>query len=106
MVHSLLCCALGVVFFDHCPHQYMVLLGISGISLFSVSVVALSVPSDFQAEIFTKAWAGLSSDKKATIQDRLGCCGFNDVDKDVLECEEGHPLCNTTVLTAKGVCYT
>lgn len=83
----------------------MVLLGISGVSLFAVSVAALSVPSEFQADIFTKAWAGLTSDKKATIQDQLGCCGFNIDDRDVLMCEEGHPLCNTTALTSKGVIH-
>lgn len=76
--------------------QYMILLGLSGVALFAVSVAALSVPKQFQSEIFFTVWKKLSDDSKANIQNQLDCCGFNE--GNLVNCHEGHPLCNSSVL--------
>ena len=78
----------------------MVLLGLSGMALFLVSVVALSIPVQFQESMFLEAWEGLSTGQKADVQDRLGCCGFNSEHEYLVgsNCTYGHPLCNSTEL--------
>ena len=48
--------------------QYMVLLGLSGIILFAVSVAALSLPDKFRGQLFERTWKGLSSrDKQVSL---------------------------------------
>lgn len=78
----------------------MVLLGLSGMALFVVSVIALSVPRQFQKEFFMDTWEGFDDTQKTYVQDRLNCCGFDNEHSDLVGegCKRGHPYCNTTEL--------
>ncbi len=82
----------------------MILLGLSGIALFAVSVAALSIPRQFREDIFKNTWSSLSLEKKTLIQEQLDCCGFEEDSRravdpgNTTECTYGHPFCNTTVL--------
>lgn len=94
---------------------YMIILALSGIVMFSVSVAALALPRSYQESFFLNTWKGLGDGDKSLVQDRLDCCGFDNVsrhitsDKDHPEDREvcraaGHPSCNTSVLTRHDRC--
>ena len=85
----------------------MVFLGLSGLALFAVSVAALAIPRSYQQSMFQEAWRSQSYNYKAYLQDSLDCCGFNDGTQYLVQenggvfsgdCENGHPLCNSTTL--------
>ena len=91
------------MFLDHCI-QYMVILGLTGVVLFSVSVAALAIPKNLREKVFKSAWESLSDKRKVHLQDSLDCCGFDTNSSSLFDrygnssCTLGHPLCNTTVL--------
>lgn len=77
-------------------------------ALFVVSVVALSIPVQFQMNVFKDAWSGLSTSQKTQVQDQLGCCGFDAESENLVggpDCLAGHPMCNTTKLQNVGYYY-
>ena len=76
----------------------MILLGVSGMVLFAVSVAALAVSKNVQQSLFQKVWISLDDAKKSTIQDQLDCCGFDNNTNDLINCSAGHPPCNTKIL--------
>jgi tetraspanin-13/31 len=91
---------------------YMVLLGVSGIVLFSVSVAALAAPDNYQEDFFTRVWKGLSCHDKTSVQNDFNCCGFDNRSRNIIsdgkcedECDQiGHPSCNTSTLTHEHHC--
>jgi len=93
---------------------YMIVLGLSGVILFAVSVAALAAPKSWQDDFFQAAWMGLSFNDKEVIQSKLNCCGFNrdtryiyttEDPSDGGECDaEGHPRCNSTEEYARVPC--
>lgn len=89
----------------------MILMGISGVTLFAVSIATLALDlEDTQINVFSNAWNGLSAHDKTAIQNSLNCCGFSDdlddrnfvFNESDSGCRSGHPFCNTTTLI--GVC--
>lgn len=76
----------------------MILLGLSGIMLFAVSVAALAVPQKFQEDVFRPVWRRFGDDLKTTLQNHLDCCGFDEGSAGEVNCSIGHPFCNTSVL--------
>ena len=79
----------------------MVLLGLSGLALFAVSVTALVVPKNWQDTLFLDSWKSFSDSQKSNIQDNLDCCGFNEDTRLSLNCDVGHPACNDSTILLK-----
>lgn len=88
---------------------YMVLLGLCGIVLFSVSIAALAFPDSLGSNVFSITWKNFDVNRRSTLQDMLNCCGFNSTKRNAsFLCDHmyGHPPCNTTALTkSKGCCH-
>ncbi len=90
--------------------KYMILLGISGITLFAVSAATLALHQEFQEDSFKSAWTSLSLKDKTEVQNSLNCCGFDKTYRKFLdingtkECSIGHPFCNTTSLRDVSCC--
>ena len=77
----------------------MLLLSISGVVMFSVSVAALAL-ADSQVDTLLKSqWTSLDSEDKSYLQDQLNCCGFDKNTTGKSTGAWGHPPCNTTTLT-------
>ena len=53
----------------------MIVLGLSGVILFAVSVAALAAPKSWQQDFFQAAWRGLSFNDKEVIQVGKECAG-------------------------------
>lgn len=53
----------------------MIVLGLSGVILFAVSVAALAAPESWQQDLFHTAWKGLSFNDKEVIQVGKECAG-------------------------------
>jgi len=53
----------------------MIILGLSGVILFAVSVAALAAPESWQVGFFHTAWKGLSFNDKEVIQVGKECAG-------------------------------
>ncbi len=88
----------------------MILLGMSGVTLFAVSAGTLAFHQDFQESAFRNSWESLTVREKTDVQNSLNCCGFDELTKNRLsngteECNAGHPFCNTTTLLAVNVSY-
>lgn len=85
--------------------QYMVILGLCGVTLLIVSIAALAFPKEQQKQLFQKAWKTLALKQKMDIQDSLNCCGLDTANRKVVQnstdasdCQLGHPTCNTPIL--------
>ena len=71
--------------------QYMAVMVIIFIILFSVSVAALSITSSQQKALLKRGWGSLSNQTKEEVQQFGDCCGFEDMS--VVNGTEGHPSC-------------
>ncbi len=88
----------------------MILLGISGVTLFAVSAATLAFHEDFQTPAFRSSWKSLTVREKTDVQNSLNCCGFDNITRNILHngteaCNVGHPFCNTTTLLNVDVSY-
>ncbi len=82
----------------------MIVLGVSVVLMFSVSVASLATTQSLQEKFLLKTWIRLSNDNKIALQDSLNCCGFNNESQNNSE-SNYHPSCRTKplVLQALGV---
>ncbi|KAL5510517.1 hypothetical protein EMCRGX_G006077 [Ephydatia muelleri] len=86
---------------------YMLLLGVSTVTMFAITVAAIAIPRSFQSSLFYNTWTRLDKAQKASVQDALNCCGFNSSTANVTyDCDskQGHPQCNSAILTQPGKC--
>ena len=84
----------------------MIILGISVLVMFSVSVAALATTRNIQEKFLVNTWNKLSREDQSAIQDTLDCCGFNDDSQNnsaALSEGDKHPNCTTKALKEKGV---
>ena len=88
-----------------CSVQYMVILGVSTVLMFSVSVAVLAAPATLQKTVLLQTWKSLDDNDKTSIQNALNCCGFSNgtQNNSFLDKTVAHPTCNTTVLNAEDV---
>ena len=95
-----------------CLVQYMVILGVSTVLMFSVSVAVLAAPATLQKTVLLQTWKSLDDNDKTSIQNALNCCGFSNgtQNNSFLDKTVAHPTCNTTILNAEDVrvyfCYS
>lgn len=92
-------CSLNYVF------QYMIILAISLLLMFSASVAALAVTPTLQERFLISTWIHLNDKDKTLIQDALNCCGFNSntQNNSANSGYDLHPICKTAALQAPGV---
>lgn len=85
--------------------QYMVLLGISLLVMFAVSVAALVTPHSTQENVLLASWSVLSDNDKQIIQSTFNCCGFNNQTRNTHDntSNDYHPPCNVIPLTNSDV---
>ena len=86
---------------------YMLLLGVSTVTMFAITVAAMAIPRSFQSSLFYNTWSKLDEGQKASVQDALNCCGFNSSTANVsYDCDavKGHPKCNSDILIQLGKC--
>lgn len=83
----------------------MIILGLSLLFMFAVSVAALVTPTKIQESALASSWAVLSDDQKSAIQISLNCCGFNDVTQNNSNSniQDHHPSCHVEPLTDPNV---
>ena len=81
----------------------MLLLCISGVVMFSVSVAALALADSQVDSLLRTQWTSLDNDQKSYLQDQLNCCGFDRNTSSMSSGPWGHPPCNTTTLTKSDV---
>ena len=83
----------------------MIILGVSLLLMFAVSVAALVTPPTLQQQFLANTWVSLSDKDKRAIQNALDCCGFNNITQDNQSASHGdqHPSCKTEILTKPGV---
>ena len=83
----------------------MIVLAMSLLALFAVSVAALVAPSQTQYYVISNTWNSLDDNDKESIQNSLNCCGFNNSSRNHTSSSdsENHPACNTTILTRPDV---
>ena len=48
--------------------QYMLLLGVSTVTMFSITVAAIAIPRSFQSSLFYNTWTRLDKAQKASVQ--------------------------------------
>ena len=80
----------------------MIVLGLSVVLMFSVSVAALATSKSLQESFLLNTWIRLSDEKKRSVQDSLDCCGFNEISQNNTGSDE-HPSCATEELQKDGV---
>ena len=81
----------------------MLLLSISGVVMFAVSVAALALADSQVDGLLRSQWTSLDSRQKSYLQDHLNCCGFDNNTTSMSTGPWGHPPCNTTTLTQPDV---
>ncbi|XP_011407481.2 PREDICTED: tetraspanin-31-like, partial [Amphimedon queenslandica] len=85
---------------------YMIVLGLSLLFMFAVSVAALVTPKKIQETALATSWAALSDSQKSAIQISLNCCGFNNVTQNNSNSDspgDMHPSCHVEPLTSPEV---
>ena len=80
----------------------MIVLGLSVVLMFSVSVAALATPKSLQESFLVNTWSRLSNEQKISVQESLDCCGFNELSQNNSE-SNYHPSCATKELQKDGV---
>ena len=48
--------------------QYMLLLGVSTVTMFAITVAAIAIPRSFQSSLFYNTWTRLDKAQKASVQ--------------------------------------
>ena len=48
--------------------QYMLLLGVSTVTMFAITVAAMAIPRSFQSSLFYNTWSKLDEGQKASVQ--------------------------------------
>ena len=83
----------------------MVVLGISLLVMFAVSVAALVTPQSTQEDVLYRSWSLLSQEDKALIQNTFLCCGFSNQTQDKRDntSADYHPPCNVSPLIDNAV---
>ena len=82
----------------------MIVLGLSVVLMFSVSVAALATPKSLQESFLVNTWISLSDEQKRSVQDSLDCCGFNELSQtNNNNASNEHPSCATKELQKNGV---
>lgn len=84
----------------------MLLLSISAVVMFSVSVAAVVLSESQVDSLLRSQWTHLDNGEKSYLQDQLNCCGFDDNTNNMTVGVWGHPPCNTTTLTQPHVSVT
>ena len=82
----------------------MIVLGLSAVLMFSVSVAALATPKSLQESFLVNTWSRLSNEQKISVQESLDCCGFNELSQTNNNNKSNeHPSCATEELKKDGV---